>query len=83
MALHLEGGEELSDITPFWAVHIEKSLVQVGLHVYALYSEEGIDGALLCLCCCECIHVYSHLDGKMLTKEALGNNILAIPLFAV
>jgi hypothetical protein len=38
MVLHLEGGEKLSDITPFWAVHIEEGLMQVGLHVYALHG---------------------------------------------
>jgi hypothetical protein len=83
IALHLKRGEELSDIAPFWAAHVEEGLMQVGLHIYALCSVEGIDGTPLCLCCCKCIYVYSHLNGEMLAKEALGDDILAIPSFAI
>jgi hypothetical protein len=35
------------------------------------------------LCCHECIHVHSCLNGETLTKEALGNDILTIPSFAI
>jgi hypothetical protein len=83
MALHLQAGEILSDITPFWAAHVKESLVQFGLHVYALHGEKCVDGAPLHLCCQEPFHVHGHLIGETLSEETLGNNILMIPSFAV
>jgi hypothetical protein len=83
MVLHLQAGEILLDIAPFWAAHVEESLVQVGLHVYALHGEKHVNGASLCLRCREPFHVHGHLIGKTLSEETLGNNVLAIPSFAV
>ena len=76
-------GEVLPDIAPFQAAHVEEGLMQVGLRVHALHGEERVDGAPLRLGCWESIHVHGRLDGETLAEETLGDDVLAIPSFAV
>ena len=83
VALHLQAGKVLSDITPFQAAHVEESLMEVGLCVYALHSEGSGDSIPLLLSCWEFIHIHGSLNGEMLAKEALGNDIFAVPVFVL
>ena len=83
MVLHLQASEVLSNVTPFWAVHVEKGLIQIGLCVHALYGKASGDSIPLLLSCWEFIHIHCSLNGEMLAEEASSDDILVVPVFVL
>jgi len=73
-------GEEFSDVTPLWALHVHEGLVEVCLHEVCLCRESTAEGLPLLLGGGVLLDVHDDFVGETLAHEVACNVILTVPV---